>query len=299
MEALHELRSLLTRHAADGLNPAALPGLATARADRPTEPTQAVYEPAVCFVVQGAKRTLLADRVFDYRAGDYLVVSADLPVSGHVTEAAPDAPYLCLVLALDPAVVADVLLELPATAPPSAPTGGFAVRRADAALLDAVLRLARLLDRPADAPVLARLIVREIVYRLLQGESGEMVRQIGMAESRLSQVNRASRWIRANYAEPLRVEQLARLAGMSVPSFHRHFKAVTAMSPLQYQKQVRLQQARGLLLSGGGEVAGVGFAVGYDSPSQFSREYRRLFGAPPGRDAQRLRTDPAAAAAIG
>ena len=158
-------------------------------------------------------------------------------------------------------------------------------------LLDAVARLLRLLDHPADAPVLAPLIEREILWRLLTGPHGATVRQIGLADSGLSHVGRAIGWIRDNYAEPMRIDDLARLAGMSPSAFHRHFRAVTAMSPLQFQKRIRLQEARSLLVARPGDVAGVGHLVGYDSPSQFNREYRRLFGAPPGQDAARLRTD--------
>jgi AraC-like DNA-binding protein len=149
--------------------------------------------------------------------------------------------------------------------------------------------LVRLLDRPADLPVLAPMIEREILWRLITGEQGATVRQIGLADSSLAYVSRAIRWIREHYADALRVDDLARLAGMSVSSFHRHFRAITAMTPIQFQKQIRLQEARVLLLARPDDVAGAGFAVGYESPSQFSREYRRFFGAPPGRDAVRLR----------
>jgi AraC-like DNA-binding protein len=162
---------------------------------------------------------------------------------------------------------------------------------AGADLLDAVLRLLRLLDRPADAPVLAPMIEREIIWRLLTGPQGGTIRRIGLADSDLSLVSRAIKWIRENYAEPMRIDDLARLSGMSPSAFHRHFRAVTAMSPLQFQKRIRLQEARSLLVAGPGDVAGIGHRVGYDSPSQFNREYRRMFGVPPGQDAVRLRTE--------
>ena len=157
-------------------------------------------------------------------------------------------------------------------------------------ILDVAVRMLRLLDRPRDVAVLRPLIERELLWRLLEGEQGAMIRQFGLADSRLSQIGHAIRWLRAHYADTLRVEELAQLAAMSVSSFHRHFRAVTAMSPIQYQKQIRLQEARARLLADARDVATVGFDVGYDSPSQFSREYSRLFGAPPGRDAIRLRT---------
>ena len=159
-------------------------------------------------------------------------------------------------------------------------------------LLDAVARMLRLLDRPEDVAVLAPLIEREILWRLLTGPHGAMIRQIGLADSGLSHVSRAIRWIRDNYSEPMRIADLARLAGMSTSAFHRHFRAVTNLSPLQFQKRIRLQEARSLLVSRAGDVAGVGHLVGYDNPSQFNREYRRLFGAPPGQDAARLRARP-------
>jgi AraC-like DNA-binding protein len=252
-----------------------------------------VYQPLMCLIVTGAKNTALGDRLFRYDAGKFLTVSVDLPVTGQVVE----APYAALAVVLDPAKIARLILEAPAPAAPTAP-GGLQVNEAGPDLLDAILRLLRLLDRPADIPVLAPMLEREVLWRLLQGPSGPMVRQIGLAESRLSQVNRAIQWLQANFAAPMQVEDLARLARMSPASFHRHFKAVTAMSPLQYQKQLRLQAARTLLLSQPGDVAGAGFRVGYDSASQFSREYARLFGAPPGRDAARLRASPQAAFAV-
>jgi transcriptional regulator GlxA family with amidase domain len=164
----------------------------------------------------------------------------------------------------------------------------------DGPLLDAVARMLRLLDQPDDAPVLAPLVEREILWRLITGPHGAMVRQIGLADSGLSYVSRAIKWIRDNYAEPMRVDDLAGLAGMSTSAFHRHFRGVTNMSPLQFQKCIRLQEARSLLASGAGDVAGVGHLVGYDSPSQFSREYRRMFGSPPSEDAARLRAEPTA-----
>jgi AraC-like DNA-binding protein len=200
-----------------------------------------------------------------------------------------ETPSLAMGLVLRPAAIAPLLLETPAdrrTADAVAMTTGDA----SVELLDAVLRLLRLLDSPLDAPVLAPLIEREILWRLLTGPHGPVVRQIGLADSALTHIGRAIRWIRENYAEPVRMADLARLAGMSQSAFHRHFRAITSMSPLQFQKRIRLQEARSLLLGRPDDVAGVGHLVGYDSPTQFNREYRRLFGAPPGRDAARLRT---------
>jgi len=294
MEPLLEIRAVLDRHAREGTWETQVPGLTLYRASAPTEPMPVVYQPLLCLIAAGAKHAVLGDRLFRYDAGKFLTVSVDLPVCGQVVE----GPYAALSLALDPVKIARLILEVPAPASPAASAGGLQVNAAGPDLVDAVLRLVRLLDRPADIPVLAPMLEREVLWRLLQGPTGPTVRQIGLAESRLSQVNRAIQWLQANFAAPMQVEALARLAGMSPASFHRHFKAVTAMSPLQYQKQLRLQAARTLLLSQPGDVAGAGFSVGYDSASQFSREYARLFGAPPGRDAARLRASPQAAFAV-
>jgi AraC-like DNA-binding protein len=293
MDSLLEIRALLDRHAREGTWETPVPGLTLYLASAPTEPVPIVYQPLLCLIVAGAKHAALGDRLFRYDAGKFLTVSVDLPVSGQVVE----GPYAALSVVLDPAKIAGLILEAPGPASPGASVG-LQVNEAGPDLVDALLRLVRLLDRPADIPVLAPMLEREVLWRLLQGPSGPTVRQIGLAESRLSQVNRAIQWLQANFAAPMQVEDLARLAGMSPASFHRHFKAVTAMSPLQYQKQLRLQAARTLLLSQPGDVAGAGFTVGYDSASQFSREYARQFGAPPGRDAARLRASPQAAFAV-
>ena len=246
----------------------------------------------LALVAQGAKRLALGDRVYDYRAGQYLVASVDLPVTGHFVDVSPEHPALGFGLVLRSSVVAELLLRAGPTDLPPAPGGapsGIAVSDAPDELVDAAVRMLRLLDRPRDAAILAPLIEREIVWRLLTGDQGATVRQLGLADSSLAHVARAVRWIRDHYAESFRVEDAARVSGMSVSAFYRNFQAVTAMSPIQFQKQIRLQQARLLLATHTHDVTGVGHRVGYDSPSQFSREYRRQFGAPPSRDALRLR----------
>lgn len=283
---MNELCTLLARHCHQDVTPTAVPRLTLSRAAAPTEPSGVIYYPLFCVVAQGRKRVFLGDEEFRYDPTSYLVASVDLPVVGQVIE----GPYLGFTLALDPAAIAALLLEMPPTA-----TGGRAASKALAVqalgddLLDPILRLLRLLERPADIPVLAPGIEREVLYRLLLGPRGEMLRQMALPASQLSQVSRAINVIRARFEQTLRVEELARAAGMSAPSFHRHFRAVTAMSPLQFQKRVRLQEARRRLLSQHADAASVGFDVGYESASQFSREYRRLFGAPPGRDTARVR----------
>ena len=287
---MSELRELLARHCHAELTPTIVPGLTLTRSAVPTEPSSAIYYPLLCVIAQGRKRVFLGDEAFRYDPASYLVASADLPVSGQVIE----APYLGLTLALDPGRLAALMLDLP---PAAAAAGGSgpSVTRAMAVnalgddLLDPLVRLLRLLDQPGDVGVLAPLVEREILYRLLLGPRGAMLRQLALPASRLSQVRRSIELIRRRYDGPLRVTELAREAGMSAPSFHRHFRAVTNLSPLQFQKSVRLQEARRRLLSGDTDAARVGFDVGYESASQFSREYRRQFGAPPGRDTARVR----------
>jgi AraC-like DNA-binding protein len=284
--SLDELRTLIAANA--GRDELPVDGLFLSRTEHVTVPTPLLTGPVVALVAQGAKCAVLGDRTYDYRAGQYLVVSVDLPVTGNYTRASAAEPFLGVGLMLEPAAVAELLLETEGR-DRSAAHPGIAVSDASAELLDATVRMMRLLDRPADAPVLAPLIKKEILWRLLTGPQGAMVSQIGLADSSLTHVGRAIRWIREHHAETLRIERLAQLAMMSPTSFHRHFRAVTAMTPVQYQKRIRLHEARLLLVDRTHDVATVGYLVGYESTSQFSREYRRQFGVPPGRDADRLR----------
>jgi AraC-like DNA-binding protein len=290
---LDEIRRLIAAHARPDLR-TPVEGLLLSRVDT-SEPDYSLTEPLLVVMAQGGKRLLLDDRIVEYRAGQCLVVTAELPLTGHFIDASPQTPALGMGLVLRPAAIAPLLLEAPTRRRAELPA--IATSDASPDLLDAVGRLLRLLDHPADAPVLGPLIEREILWRLLTGPHGGMIRQIGLADSNLTYVNRAIRWIRDNYAEPLRIADLAGLAGMSPSAFHRHFRAVTAMSPLTFQKRIRLQEARALLVARPDDVAGVGHLVGYESPSQFSREYRRLFGVPPGQDAARLRAAASAAEA--
>lgn len=292
MDHLHELRDIVLRHCRQAGTGTPIPRVGLMHSDAPTAPTCTSYEPVFCVVAQGAKRVMLGDRVFEYGAGSYFVVSADLPVIGGVCEASAAAPYLGIGLKLDRTLLADALLDIP-VGTATAPAAGMAVGAVPDDLLEPVVRLARLLDRPADVAVLAPLIEREILYRLALGPQGATLRQITTADSKLARIARTIRWIAGNYAETLSIDALAGIAGMSRSSFHRHFRAVTSMSPLQYQKRIRLQEARRQLFAAEADAMRVGFAVGYESPSQFSREYGRLFGAPPARDAARLRALPA------
>jgi AraC-like DNA-binding protein len=245
----------------------------------------------LCLVLQGAKEVMIGDRRLRYDPATCFIASLALPVSGRIARASRDEPYMSATLALDRKTVADLLADVPSNG--NAGGAGFGVSPVTPTLLDAWSRFLQLLDAPQDIPVLAPLIEREILYRLLAGPQGDTLRQIVGADARLNQIQLAITWIRAHFDESMRIDRLARLAGMSPASFHRHFKAVTAMSPLQYQKNLRLQHARRLLISNE-DAARAAYAVGYESASQFSREYARLFGAPPARDALRLQRDVAA-----
>jgi AraC-like DNA-binding protein len=284
---LDELRALIDRHARPDLT-TPIEGVLLSRVDRPSKPAVSMTGTVVALVAQGSKRLMLGDRVYDYGAGQYVVASVDLPIIGQFTEASVERPALGFGLVLKPAAVAELLLQ-DSEIPPAGAAPAIAVSDATDDLVDAVVRLLRLLDSPRDRDVLAPLVIREILWRVITGDQGGTVRQLGLADSGLTQIARAVRWIREHYRQPFRVQDLASASGMSVSAFHRNFQAVTTMSPIRFQKQIRLQEARLLLATGPADVAGVGHRVGYDSPSQFSREYRRQFGAPPGQDAARLR----------
>ena len=269
------------------------------RIDQPFLNTCSVYEPCVAVIVQGSKRITLGDETLCYGEDRYLITSMDLPVRSAVVEASTERPYLGVALRLDWREIASLMLESPA-----APAGTVArdsramtTGALTTPLLEAFDRLLALLDQPADIPALAPLIRREIHYRLLAGEAGGRLRQIATVDTQSHQVARAIARLNTRFAEPLRVETLAREVGMSLTTFHHHFKSLTAMSPLQYQKQLRLTEARRLMLSDRLDASTAAFRVGYESPSQFSREYRRLFGAPPSRDMADLRWQPQAEAA--
>jgi len=265
-----------------------IPGLFLTCAEGPSGPIHAVYRPSLCVVVQGAKTSQLGERLYQYEAGKCLIASLEVPVRAHIVRASPEAPYLAFSLSIDSELVADLLLEHgPADAPNAC--DALEVQSLPADLIDPLMRLMALCDQPRDRPVLAPLIRREIVWRLLNSPLGRNLRQIGFADTRLSRIGRTIAHIRDHYDAPLNVPSLAALAGMSPATFHRHFKAATALSPVQFQKTLRLQEARRRLLLNEADVTQVGYALGYESPSQFSREYRRLFGAPPGRDSTRIR----------
>lgn len=286
-----DLADLVARHLpAPGMIVTALPRLSLFRADALSAPLPAVYEASVCLIAQGAKRVALGDQVVLYDAAHHLMVSVDLPLVGHVTQASREAPYLCCKIDFDLGVLTDLVLAAGKDAADT-PTPVLAAYPSDPELVDAVCRLTSLLDRSGDAAVLAPLAEREILYRLLQGPCGPAMRRMAAGDSHLARVARAAARIRERLDTPLRVAELAEVAGMSLSSFHQHFKAVTRLTPLEYQKQLRLQEARRLMLGQGVGASGAAFAVGYESPSQFSREYARLFGAPPSRDVRRAHAD--------
>jgi AraC-like DNA-binding protein len=289
MELLSELRALIARHCRNGRVDTPMAGILLNRTETIAQTTPVIYEPRLCVVAQGRKRVILGERLYEYDAAKYLVASVELPVVAAVVEASRASPYLAFSMRLDAAALATLALDMPESEGAQRPASGLAVSPLTDELLEACVRLLRLLDRPRDIAMLAPLAEREILYRLMLGEQSAMLRQIACADSRLSQVARTIGWIRENYDKPLRIGALAEMAGMSASSFHRHFKAVTAMSPLQFQKRMRLQEARRRVLAQGAAAARIGFSVGYESPSQFCREYSRLFGVSPGRDAARLR----------
>ncbi len=289
--SLGQLSEIIARLAGPGeVKTTAISGLSIFRWDEPTEPISGLYEPSVCMVAQGAKRVTLGDETYIYDAEHYLITSVHLPTVYQVLEASPKKPFLGLSLSLDlrevSLLMADSHLPPPRTQQYSC---GMATGEVTPALLDAICRLVGLLDSKQDIAILAPMIQREIIYRLLIGEQGARLRQIAAAGSQSQQVARAVEWLKNNVREPLRISELASRAGMSTSTFHHHFRATTTLSPLQYQKHLRLQEARRLMLTKRFDAATAGFEVGYESPSQFNREYSRLFGAPPLRDITKLR----------
>ncbi len=289
MHQIDELRDIVSRNAVLGRPQTAIPRLRLLRAEAATMPSPSFYEPVFCVAAQGSKRLIVGGQAMIYDPQRYLVVAVDMPVMACITGATKEAPYLCAALRLDRLTIVEMLATLPPLAEPEDCRAGLAIGDLGPDLLDPVLRLVRLLDRPEDAGILAPLAEREILYRLLTSPPGAVLRQMVRHDSRLARVDRAISWIKLHFDQPMRVDTLAEIAGMSPASLHRHFKAVTAMSPLQFQKQIRLLEARRRLVTERIDAGSIGFSVGYESQSQFSREYARLFGAPPSRDAARLR----------
>jgi AraC-like DNA-binding protein len=270
----------------DGVHRTAVPRLDLVRFSQPTGPVQAIHEPALCLVAQGSKQVTLGDQVYENGPDRFLIISLDLPVIGQVTEATPKRPYLCVRLALDRKILSDLLLDAQMDQETQSKVeSSHYLDAVTPELLAAASRLVALLgSSPSDIRILAPLAEREILYRLLVSRQGTCLRRIACADSKLSQIHRAVSCIKRNYDKPLRVDDIAREARMSSSALHQHFRATTAMTPLQFQKRLRLQEARRLIFMDSIDAATAGYRVGYESPSQFSREYRRLFGKPPARD---------------
>ncbi len=268
----------------------AIPGLILYRRDEPSEPISIMYDPRICVVAQGAKRVLLGDETYVYDAKHFLITSVGLPTFVQIIKASREKPCLGLVLALDQRVMSQLMVD--SNLPPPRPqqsSRGMATGEVTLPLLSTFQRLIDLLDEPKDIPILAPVIQREIFYRMLVGDQGVRLRQMASTGSQSQQIARAIDWLKGNFTRPLRIDDLAAQVNMSTSTFHHHFRAVTAMSPLQYQKWLRLTEARRLLLAENQDATTAAFQVGYESPSQFSREYSRLFGAPPLRDITSLR----------
>jgi len=298
MDEMAILAELIARHARqDGRHSTAIEGLTLVRSSHPTDPTPGIQQPMFCIVAQGRKQVALGNVSHTYDRSHYLIVSVALPVVTRIMVADPSTPYLCLRVALDPVILSEIVSTSGRLAGDagSMPRPALQISEMSDDLIAVVTRLMRLLDKPEDIAALAPLAQRELYYRLLTGAQAGTVLQIAAAESKFQQVSRAIAWIREHYARPLSIPQLTFVSRMSKSALHKHFKAVTSMSPLQFQKHIRLQEARRLMIANGLDAASAGFGVGYSSATQFTREYRRMYGQPPARDAIRIRAQAGAA----
>jgi AraC-like DNA-binding protein len=289
--ALEGLRKSIARLTEQGeLHSTAIPGLSLFKREEPTEPISGMYEPSICMVAQGAKRVHLGEDIYVYDARHYLITAVHLPTVVRIIEASREKPYLGLRLKFDQHELSRLMVDSHLPAPRTQQSSrGMATGEVTLPLLNVVQRLIDLLGEEQDIPILAPVIQREILYRLLVGDQGARLRQIASAGSQSQQVARAIDWLKENFNQSLRIEDLAAQARMSTSTFHHHFRAMTALSPLQFQKQLRLQEARRLMLAEHVDAGTAAFEVGYESPSQFSREYSRLFGSPPRKDIEKLR----------
>ncbi len=283
---LQSVKNHLAAHAdRTGFAQTSIPGLATVRATAPSGILHAIYRPLVCVLLQGRKRVTTGAHSVEFTAGDSLLVTADVPTVSQITTASPTRPYLSLVIELDPALIAELAVQMATDAPPpSSEEFPLHVQPTDQEVIDAALRLMRLLDRPAAIPILHAPLRRELHYWLLAGRHGPAIRRLGFAEGHVQRVAKAVARLRSHFAQPLAVDDLAQLVGLSPSAFYQHFKAATSLSPRQFQKQLRLIEARRLMLAEGITAANAAYAVGYESVPQFTREYRRMFGLPPARD---------------
>lgn len=293
INACQELAELMIRHTngrGNGTHSTAIAQLEFMRESTAPTALRAVYEPTLCIIVQGKKETLLGQETYRYGAAQYLVVTVDLPLSGNIIEATPDKPYLCFKLSLDATQLWDIIDQIQHSPDQKeSSVRGLFVSDANAPLIECATRLTRLLDTPEDIPFLAPIMIRETYYRLLMGDQSKAVWQIATSGSHMQRIAEVIKQIKAEFTKSLSMDDLAKQARMSSATFHRHFKAVTSMSPLQYQKQLRLLEARRLMLTENADATYAAYQVGYESPSQFSREYSRMFGAPPIKDIESLR----------
>ena len=277
------------RHAPPGLTITRIPRVDICVGQGSTDKTPCLYRSMICFILQGSKRVAINDHLLSYDSEQYLISALDLPLSGQILDTDEGQPYVAVSLVLDPAILAQLAVTIPAVSESEQKGMGITINPMTSSLRDTLLRLVSLLDTPADIPVLGPMVERELLYRLLQGPQGRLLRQIAQPDGALGSIRRAVAWIRDNYSVRLRIEALCDASGMSRASLHRHFRSMTGLSPVQYQKQLRLQEARQLLLAGEHRASDVAYAVGYESASQFSREYLRQFGTPPARDVRQIR----------
>ncbi|CRM08763.1 L-rhamnose operon regulatory protein RhaS [Pseudomonas sp. 24 E 1] len=284
---LIELRALAAK-AENRRTETGIPRVAMVQGAIPEHMLAAVYDPMINLILQGSKCMTVGDRTLHYDPATYFVMSIELPAVGVVNPASTGEPYLAVSLTLDPSVLTTLLNDLPAPSGRREQEAGFSVAAVTPALMDAWVRMLRLMGDPVAIAALAPVYEREILYHVLQGPHGWMLREIAAPDTAIARVSQAIQWIRRDFAEPIRVEALAQKAAMSVSAFHRHFKAVTNLSPLQYQKRVRLLQARTLMVASASSVTSAAFEVGYESATQFSRDYARVFGLPPARDTARI-----------
>lgn len=277
------------RHAPPGLTITRIPRVDICVGQGSTDKTPCLYRSMICFILQGSKRVAINNHLLSYDSEQYLISALDLPLSGQILDTDEGQPYVAVSLVLDPAILAQLAVTIPAVSESEQKGMGITINPMTSSLRDTLLRLLSLLDTPADIPVLGPMVERELLYRLLQGPQGRLLRQIAQPDGALGSIRRAVAWIRDNYSVRLRIEALCDASGMSRASLHRHFRSMTGLSPVQYQKQLRLQEARQLLLAGEHRASDVAYAVGYESASQFSREYLRQFGTPPARDVRQIR----------
>ncbi|KYG28221.1 AraC family transcriptional regulator [Alkalihalobacillus trypoxylicola] len=287
-----ELIYLLKQHAqSDGTHNTSIPSLRIIRASTLSEPVHSVFEPSLCLIAQGSKIVMLSEECYRYDSSSYLAASVHLPVSGQIVEALPEKPYLCVQISFSAAQILDIIKDSDHMwASRRESKRGILVNKTNLPLYEAIVRLIRLLETPKDITVLSPLIIREILYRILQDDEGERIIQFALLGSHAQRIAKAIHLIHDDFSKPLRIQKLAKEVSMSVSALHNQFKKVTAMSPLQYQKSIRLQEARRLLFAENKEAADVAFQIGYESPSQFSREYARMFGLPPISDVNKLRS---------